>query len=85
MAFNTVALIASGIVLGWEEICGIATVSATVDIGFGHTGGMFVSFRLRVGATLGEGLTMQSSQYGSFFYMIALARTHCTLSQPSRC
>ena len=72
-AFNTVALIASGIVLYWAgkkfaESPRSAQRWILVSV---ILGGMFVSFQgYEWVQLLSEGLTMQSSQYGSFFYMI---------------
>lgn len=72
-AFNTLALIASGILLFWagkKFAESPRSAQRWILISF-ILGGMFVLFQgYEWVQLLGEGLTMQSSQYGSFFYMI---------------
>ena len=72
-AFNTVALIASGVLLYWAgKKFAESQKSAQLWILLSVLlGSLFVLFQgYEWVQLLGEGLTMQSSQYGSFFYMI---------------
>lgn len=72
-AFNTLALVASGVVLvlawfAFRRESNSARIPLLMSIGLGT---VFVGFQGREwAALLAEGLTMQSSTYGGFFYLI---------------
>jgi cytochrome c oxidase subunit III len=72
-AINTAALLVSGIVLviawfAYRREQSLARIPLLLSI---LLGGFFVWFQgLEWAALLGEGLTMQSSSYGGFFYLI---------------
>ena len=72
-AFNTLALVASGVVLvlawfAYRRESGGARIPLLLSIALGS---VFVGFQGREWvALLAEGLTMQSSTYGGFFYLI---------------
>jgi heme/copper-type cytochrome/quinol oxidase subunit 3 len=83
-AFNTMALIASGVLIymaGRKFAKSPASAQLWILVSV-LLGGLFVTFQgYEWFQLLGEGLTLVSSQYGSFFYMIVGAHAiHAVLS-----